>query len=578
MRAGSLFQVKLWGTEVEMQGNCSSVYAVGAATMLLCSIGIVHKCPCPGGHCNGKGLNTCLLYFPTGHSTREMPSSSSSSSVKQNLRDHLLAALSTLPGTREHHLHVLVSAPRKSNALFPFATPPKPPRVYLQDILVLCSERAVTGEDPPRVIVSAIEASVYVVPPTKCAVFYVSKVDSTGQGSKPAPTSTLVQALIGYYVDARTRPVQAENVWVQLFARAQEQYLFPNSKEWSGKKALGDTGLCAWWKRVLTKVVLDLEEKEKEKEKVKVKMYYILPGFSQEEAEHALRIATPASASTLGQPRNGVWEYGHPYSQTDIPLPCTPPDGDGKVKNLGHFIPSFDDDPKSRFIDEIAYTTDGDIKSPKRKRARTNTNESTRTTTTESSSEEQKPLGELCKVTADEFWERMSFRQECVAGAVTGFFSVMVSSVPECLSGESPLAPQAGQVAGQVHKRIMTTLLTGVEFSNFERAVKGTETVEGAIRGLCEGIPCTTRRPRTPEPRERLLVAPSTPPPRRRGRVEAEISPNPFPEPVASLETYHSHIYGSVETRNAMQNKEAEPQKGVAVTVLSVRRKNRLIK
>ena len=502
-----------------------------------------------------------------------MSSSSSSSLPKRNLRDHLLAALSTLPGTREHHLHVLVSAPRKSNGLFPFASPPKPPRAYLQDILVLCSERALTVEEGPRVIVSAIEASVYVVPPTKCAVFYVSKVDSTGQGSKPSPTSTLVRALIGYYVDARTRPVQAEHVWVQLFARAQEQYLFPNSREWSGKKALGDTGLCSWWKRVLTRVVLDLEGKEKEKGKMKVKMYYILPGFNKDEAEHALRIATGESASGLEPPRHGVWEYGHPYSQTDIPLPCAPPDG--KMKNLGHFIPSFDDDPKSRFMDEIAYTTDGDIKSPQRKRARTNTNESTKTRTTESSGDEHKPLGELGKVTADEFWERMSFRQECVAGAVTGFFSVMVSSVPEGLSGESPLAPQAGQVAGQVHKRIMTTLLTGVEFSNFERAVKGTETVEGAIKGLCEGIPCP-RRPRTPEPRERLLVAPSTPPPLR--KREAEVSPNPFPEPVASLETYGSHIYGSVETRNAMMVPNAAPEKGVAVTVLSVRRKNRLIK
>jgi regulator of Ty1 transposition protein 109 len=58
--------------------------------------------------------------------------------------------------------------------------------------------------------------------------------------------------------------------------------------------------------------------------------------------------------------------------------------------------------------------------------------------------------------------------------------------------------------------------------------------------------------------------------------VEAEVSPNPFPEPVASLETYHSHIYGSVETRNAAMQHKTEP--GVAVTVLSVRRKNRLIK
>jgi regulator of Ty1 transposition protein 109 len=499
-----------------------------------------------------------------------MSSTSSSSSAKRNLRDHLLNALSSLPGTREHHLHVLVSAPRKSNALFPFASPPKPPRVYLQDILVLCSERAVGGGggDAPRVIVCAIEAAVYVVPTTKCAVFYVSKVDSTGQASDPAPTSTLVRSLIGYYVDGRTRPVEAEHVWVQLFARAQGQYLFPNSKEWEGKKALGDTGLCAWWKRVLTRVVLDLDL-----EGMKVKMYYVLPGFGQDEAEHALRIATPGSASVLGQLQGGVgWEYGHPYSQTDIALPCP---GDGEVKNLGHFIPSFEDDPKSRFMDEIAYTTDGDIRSPQRKRARRNTAGSTTaeeaTTTT---AEEHKPLGELGKVTADEFWERMSFRQECVAGAVTGFFSVMVSSVPARMTGASALAPQAGQVAGQVHKRVMTTLMTGVEFSNIERAVKATETVEGAIRGLCEGIP-EARRPRTPERRERLLVPPSTPP--RRGRVVAEVSPNPFGEPVASLETYFSDIYGSMETRNAVQEREDGEKQGVAVRVLSARRKKKVI-
>jgi len=428
--------------------------------------------------------------------------------------------------------------------------------------------------DAPRVIVCAIEAAVYVVPTTKCAVFYVSKVDSTGQASDPAPTSTLVRALIGYYVDGRTRPVEAEHVWVQLFARAQGQYLFPNSKEWKGKRALGDTGLCAWWKRVLTRVVLDLDL-----EGMKVKMYYVLPGFSQDEAEHALRIATPDSASVLGQPTKGVrWEYGHPYSQTDIALPCP---GEGEMKNLGHFIPSFDDDPKSRFMDEMAYTTDGDIKSPQKKRARTNTTGSTKGTTMveehkppTTTAEEHKALGELGKVTVDEFWERMSFRQECVAGAVTGFFSVVVSSVPGRMSGESPLAPQAGQVAGQVHKRIMTTLLTGVEFSNFERAVKATETVEGAIRGLCEGIP-EARRPRTPEPRERLLVPPSTPP--RRGRVVAEVSPNPFPEPVTSLETYFSDIYGSIETRNAVQKREDEQKQGVAVTVLTVRRKKKVI-
>jgi len=39
--------------------------------------------------------------------------------------------------------------------------------------------------------------------------------------------------------------------------------------------------------------------------------------------------------------------------------------------NLGRFIPSFEDDPKARFMDEIAHTTNSDVvKSPVRKRAK----------------------------------------------------------------------------------------------------------------------------------------------------------------------------------------------------------------
>ncbi|KDR82708.1 hypothetical protein GALMADRAFT_841760 [Galerina marginata CBS 339.88] len=503
--------------------------------------------------------------------TNTSSSVSTDTKINTNLRDHLLAALATVPGTRTFHLHTLVTAPRKSNALFPFAKP-RPPRVYLQDILLVLSEEATP--DAPRVIVAAVEACVYTNPTTHCAVFYVSKVDSTGHGAKglPAPTAVLVRALIRFYVDPATRPVQAEHMWVQLFARAQAQYLFPNSNEWEGKKPLSDTKLCAWWKRALTRVAVDVEEAAKKKEKeVKIKMYYILPGYNESEAEDTLRIASSSSAGAL--PETGLgWEYGHPYSQTEIPLPC-PADVSGeKIKNLGHFIPTFEDDPKSRFMDEIAYTTDGEIRSPQRKRARTLNGERTeQKEATSNTTEDAKPLGELGKVTADEFWERMSFRQECVAGAVTGFFTVVVSCKREQETGESPLAPQTGQVAGQVHKRVMTTLLTGVEFSTLERAVRGTETVEGAIRGLCEGIPKSGRR--TPEPRERRLLEPPRTPPRGRRTATTEISPNPFPEPVGSLETYMSHVYGAVATRNAVVGEAGHSQ--AAVRELKVRRRNK---
>ncbi|KAH6908035.1 DUF1714 domain-containing protein [Coprinopsis sp. MPI-PUGE-AT-0042] len=512
-----------------------------------------------------------------------------------NLRDALLAALAKLPGTREFHLHVLVSAPRKTTALYPFARPR--PRAYLQDVLILLSEQ--TTPDSPRLIVSAIEAAIFNLPATSSAVLYVSKVDSTGHSKGKAPTAALVRAFLGYYADPITRPVPADHLWIQLFARAQAQYLFPNSADFSGKKPLTDIRLCAWWKRLLSGVAADLQGKvspEPEKEKTKVKAYYVLPGYSQLEAENAVRIA---AGSIPSLPDGIAWHYGHPYSQKDIPSPC-PLDSAGF--NLGNYIPWLDDDPKSRFLDEIAYTSglaEG-IKSPPRKRSRTNPEADEAGSsvaaaddkTSKANNKEDKVMGELGKVTADEFWERMSFRQECVAGAVTGFFTLVISRRGSG-SGVSPLAPQPGQVSTQINKRIMTSLLTGVEFSTLERAIRATETIESAIKGLCEGIsvvpsssdsaiikPTIVRSERrTPEPTtSSLLVPPSTPP--RNASTLPEVSPNPFPEPVASLETYRSYIYGCIAVNNPVPVAAAETSAEAAastphVTVLAVRKKKK---
>lgn len=537
-----------------------------------------------------------------------------------NLRDKLLAALTSLPGTREFHLHVLVSSPRKHGTLFPFALPR--PRAYLQDILILISEQ--TTPDAPRLLVTAVEACVYNLPTTKCAILYVSKVDSTGHSIGPTPTRIVVRTLLTYYGDPATRPLSADHLWIHLFARAQGQYLFPNSAEFAGKRPLSDVKLCAWWKRVLSEVAEDLVTCTKFE--ATLKPYYVLPGYSELEATHAMR-----NASSYTAPASITWTYGHPYSQTEIPLPCPARPTEGP-KNLGHFIPSFEDDPKSRFIDEIAYTTDGDgVKSPTRKRSRTTSHMDVSNPKAKKSSgsndkdsetgKDDRPLGELGRVSPDEFWERMSFRQECVAGAVTGFFALGITcaSRPDdsSRSGISPLAPQPGQVSSQINKRVMTSLMTGVEFSTLERSIRGTESLEGAIKGLCEGItPAyaslphgprtafqaprddpdnnegTSERSSTPPPQPTLLAPPQTPPPRLgpHGKlVMTDVSPNPFPEPVTSLETYYSHIYGSVCVSNrgippksTDQNTSAATQMGSAeggsathVTVLTARKKKK---
>ena len=240
-------------------------------------------------------------------------------------------------------------------------------------------------------------------------------------------------------------------------------------------------------------------------------------------------------------------------------------------------------------MDEIAHTINSDVvKSPVRKRAKKAADEDTHEVKKDSSR-----TGELEKVTPGEYWERMSFRQECVAGIVTGFFAIGYVSPPTRagIGGSDPsiFAPRPGQVSSNITKRVMNSLMTGIEFSTVDRAIRGTETLEGAIRGMCEGISVGVevgshqeRGRETPEPtegRDHLVAPPRTPP--RGGSVAAEISPNPFPEPSASLETYSSWIYGSVCVDNPPPAKPSgereDPDKaaGRRVTVLAVRKKRK---
>ncbi|PSR71938.1 hypothetical protein PHLCEN_2v12148 [Hermanssonia centrifuga] len=515
------------------------------------------------------------------------------------LRDVLLAALQSLPGTREFHIHVLVASPHKHHGLFPYAQPR--PRAYLQDILILLSQQATP--DAPRVFVTAVEVSVYNIPATSCGILYVSKVDATGQATAPSPTATLIKSLLTYYTNPETRPIHIDTLWIQVFARSQGQYLFPNSSDHSGKRVLTDVKLCAWWKRNLSEVAAETVARNAG---VRMKLCYVLPGLSELEALNTLHFAasTPVPSSVQ-------WTYGHQSSQTDIPLPCPPSKG---TYNLGHSIPSFDDDPKSRFIDEIAHTTDGDgIRSPEAKRPKSalqQTNSKDRQgEDVDENKEEPRHQGELNKVTPDEFWERMSFRQECIAGAVTGFFWLGIAYPPPPADSHnssvpSPLAPQPGQVAPRLLKRVVASLLNGYDFSTVERAVRATETLEGVIRGLCENIgsepaeaktdpyhlaPLLFQRETTPEPvrSSAVLEVPRTP--KKGSKALPEVSPNPFPEPVASLETYESYIYGSISVgnpplppragavlgSNGLSGSGKDTPAGKQVTILTVRKKKR---
>ena len=157
----------------------------------------------------------------------------------------------------------------------------------------------------------------------------------------------------------------------------------------------------------------------------RVDMYYVLPGHNELEAQQVMGSGISSSTSRR------QWIYGHPYSQTNIPLPCPPPEG---VHNLGHYVPSFEDDPKNRFMDEIAFT---DTPASPRKRPRMDPPREDGDDAACREGEREKdrkgrPMGELSKVEPDEFWERMSFRQECVAGTGRMYTAPSRSAIPRC--------------------------------------------------------------------------------------------------------------------------------------------------
>lgn len=329
------------------------------------------------------------------------------------------------------------------------------------------------SEENPRVLIAAISAHLYTFSSSTTSILYISKVDSSGYSSSATPlplTRHLIRAFILYFL------AECPALRVQLFARAQRQYLFANSADWKGKKVLGGAGLCKWWKGVYEDVAsswasspgsgpagLELEEK-----KQNMKLGFILPGYDEQEAKTLLGAGRPL-------PKGMHWTYTPPFTSPLIPSPPSPSgsgsgSGSGTRVSLATLIPSLPDDPKTRFLEELVS------EHPRAPNTCTSTTTTSSTTTEkkqggqEESKSEPEPEPEpepesgsgsgngldkrqgggkegkkktrkereaeedaaqrtfaeniLHAVGIAEFWERMGFRQECASGDVTGFFTL----------------------------------------------------------------------------------------------------------------------------------------------------------
>lgn len=335
--------------------------------------------------------------------------------------------------------------PSKSPALYNAPPHRKPERTYCESHFLAASivpQDGINSELPKELLILAIEALIYST--KQLTTIFVSKADSTGYLSAlnlpRSQAGSPLKAVCGTFVSwlAQERQREGKRLVVSLFARAQDQYLFPASIDNKDKHVLDDRGLVKWWCKVLDPIVKSYAPEQEKSTLTKklvesdvpakepspsnssrtAKGYLIIPGY---ETYDTLRY-TPAPSNS--QPRR--WTATHPLLQI-APYPGAPP---------RCLIPNFPDDPKSRFLGEL------DEELPDARG-----DEMTAAGGTPSRSNGQwKSIKTL-----EQFWETMAFRQECSSGRIVGFIWVVITppnpSIPE--EDEEPTQSQQTQPDSQ---------------------------------------------------------------------------------------------------------------------------------
>ncbi|GJN94202.1 hypothetical protein Rhopal_007276-T1 [Rhodotorula paludigena] len=435
------------------------------------------------------------------------------------LVDFLCSSLAaSVAGTREYRVHAVRSEPQRSHALFPHATNAKTAKVWHEELLVVLSEKRVvpaahatpasegapaatngavepvadasnaSGSSAPAdaapstsastssanepaqtsnerfVPIVGIEASIYTIPSSSTSLLYISKVDTSGLSSGgPSPTRTLVSSFLAYHL--LHPPHGTQRLRVHVFARAQGQYLFPGSVDNPGKRVLDDKGLIRWWKATIERAVARDDVRARaaatageEAKDAPLRLFYLVPGLSYLES---LPYVPAAPASSSSAPSPPTWTYSHPYTSLSSPLhpPSAPP-----AHPLPDHIPSFPDDPKSRFLHSLTSSTTSSSGTPgdyddvylslRSATFSTGQTGAQRLADVERAVERERtrllpgPAGGV-PGGVDEFWERLAFRQECCDGHLVAFFVVAAGEPtnPAPSPAPAPMAPRRHALA-----------------------------------------------------------------------------------------------------------------------------------
>ncbi|CAO1625717.1 unnamed protein product [Parajaminaea phylloscopi] len=330
---------------------------------------------------------------------------------------HLLDAVSRLPrealpaGSGHLTISVIFSPARVAKVLYPWAhleaprevgggTRPFPEqtvKTWEEMIFVHAEWRRDDEDEDDSKMICAIEAYNYTLPEHGAAVFYLSKLDTSGWGprlhsrrvqrhlarlavgedhrvgdsSKAASSASsltgyLTSEFLAYFLALRHVPripvpcVRPRHISLHILARAQAAYIFPNSPENSAKKPLSDSRLIVWWRETLSQVIDSIRSPRR-----RIDAFYMIPGLEKLESHPLVPLPTSSAAAPQDTALSRAkWTYGHPYtlastglsSVADLPpLPLhLEPAKSERSRGIATLLPRFEDDPQSRFLDELA--------------------------------------------------------------------------------------------------------------------------------------------------------------------------------------------------------------------------------
>ncbi|KAG9242705.1 histone acetylation protein-domain-containing protein [Calycina marina] len=296
-----------------------------------------------------------------------------------------------LPKDINFKIYHISTPPSRTTALYPAPPGDRPDRTFCESHFLTASIEVPSKSDALRtieVLVFAIEILIYST--AYSTTFFVSKADSTGYLhllNLPKGTVSPLRVISATFLEYLGESRQRNNIQsvISLFARAQDQYLFPGSVEYSGKHVLDDRGLVKWWCRVLNPLIegTRITQHAKQSPWENVGGYLIIPGLDTYETKSYVPRGTKAT-----------WTMGHPLSENSRHGSTVPP---------RCLIPHFPDDPKSRYLDEL------DEEINKRR---------------DNGSGHWKSVSSV-----EQFWDMMAFRQECSAGRLVGFIWIVFRPV-----------------------------------------------------------------------------------------------------------------------------------------------------